>query len=200
MSTLRNRRALYSDATRAALLDAATRRFAEYGFAATTLEDVAADIQASRGAVYHHFAGKAALFEAVVEELQADLVHRVTEAAAGAADPWQAAATAVDAFLECCCDPVYGHVVWREAPVAFGFRRWLEFEEKYAYGLIEQLVRAMLATSEGDALPGEPMTRLTFHLLGGAGLALAETAEADKPRVKAEYRQVILHLLGRAAR
>ncbi|MGC7103090.1 hypothetical protein ACPZ19_51255 [Amycolatopsis lurida] len=53
------------------------------------------------------------------------------------------------------------------------------------------------ATGEYDALPGEPMTRLTFHLLGGAGLALAETAEADKPRVKDEYRRVVLRMLGR---
>ncbi|MBN6039645.1 TetR/AcrR family transcriptional regulator [Amycolatopsis sp. 195334CR] len=197
MSTPRSRREQYSDATRTALLAAATARFAEHGYAATTLEDVAADIQATRGAVYHHFANKTALFEAVVEELQIDLVRRITEAAAGMTDPWEVASRAVGVFLDRCCDPVYGRVVWQEAPVAFGFRRWLEFEEKYAYGLIERLVRAMLETSEGDALPGEPMSRLTFHLLGGAGLALAETAEPDKPRVKAEYQQVVLRMLGR---
>ncbi|QFU90369.1 TetR/AcrR family transcriptional regulator [Amycolatopsis sp. YIM 10] len=195
MPTARSRREQYSDATRTALLAAATARFAEHGYAATTLEDVAADIQATRGAVYHHFANKTALFEAVVEELQIDLVQRVTESAAGMTDPREVATAAVEVFLERCCDPVYGRVVWQEAPVAFGFRRWLEFEEKYAYGLIERLVR--VDTGEGDALPGEPMTRLTFHLLGGAGLALAETAEADKPRVKDEYRQVVLRMLGR---
>jgi hypothetical protein len=41
----------------------------------------------------------------------------------------------------------------------------------------------------------EPMTRITFHILGSAGMALAETPEADKPRVRAEYAQVMAQLI-----
>lgn len=57
-----------SAATRAALLDAALFEFAEKGVAAATLAGVAARAGVTRGAVYHHFADKAALHLAVLSD------------------------------------------------------------------------------------------------------------------------------------
>lgn len=195
MPPAKSRREQYSEATRAALLEAATRRFAERGFTGTALDDVAADTRVSRGAVYHHFASKTALFQAVFDELEAETVRRVAEAAVDAGDPWQAALAALGAFLDRCCDPVYGRVVWQEAPLALGWQRWMECEEGYAYGLIEQLVRTIADTGTIAPLPLEPLVRITFHALGAAGLALAEAPAEDKPRVREEYGQVMAHLL-----
>src|SRR5258708_314845 len=64
MSHVKSRREMYSEATRAALLDEATTLFAARGYASTSLEDIASASQVTRGAVYHHFASKRALFEA----------------------------------------------------------------------------------------------------------------------------------------
>jgi AcrR family transcriptional regulator len=195
MSTVKSRREQYSQATRDALLDAATRRFARDGFAGTALEDVAADIHATRGAVYHHFANKTALFEAVFEHLESDVVERSTAAAADASDPWQAAFAALNTFLEDCCDPVYGRIVWHEAPLALGWHRWRECEEKFAYGLIAQLIGAMMEAGLLERQPLETTTRITFGMLMAAGLALADAAEDDKPTVKTEYATVIGRLM-----
>ncbi|MGW4469964.1 TetR/AcrR family transcriptional regulator [Nonomuraea sp. NPDC004354] len=198
MSSVKGRREQYAQETRSALLEAARRRFAEQGFAGTALEDVAADIQATRGAVYHHFANKTALFEAVLDRLETEMIHRVIESSARADDPWQAAMAAVEAFLDHCCDPDYGRMVWQEAPRALGLQRWKEYEEKYAYGLIGQLIRGLMDSGEVPPLPLEPMTRISFHILGAAGMALAEASEADKPRVRDEYSRAIRHLLNGA--
>ncbi|HEU5474785.1 MAG TPA: TetR family transcriptional regulator [Actinophytocola sp.] len=195
MSQVKSRRAQYSEATRAALLSAATRRFADRGFAGTALEDVAADIRATRGAVYHHFANKTALFEAVFEQLESDAVTRAATAARAAPDPWAAAMAALSTFLDDCCDPVYGRVVWQEAPLALGWHRWREAEEKFAYGLVEQLLGALMDTGVIERQPLETTTRITFALLMAAGLALAEAPEEDKDRLKAEYGQVIARLV-----
>jgi AcrR family transcriptional regulator len=195
MSTVKSRRDQYSQATRAAILDAATRRFAELGFSGTALEDVAADIQATRGAVYHHFTNKKALFEAVLEQLETDVVERSTAAADAAPDPWHAAFAALDSFLDDCCDPVYGKVVWQEAPLALGWHRWRECEEKYAYGLIERLVGALMDSGILERQPLEPATRITFSMLSAAGLALSEASEVDKPKVKVEYGTLIGRLM-----
>lgn len=54
--------------TRSALLDAALTVFAERGFAAAQLEDIARRAHVTRGALYHHFTGKPALFQAVLGE------------------------------------------------------------------------------------------------------------------------------------
>jgi AcrR family transcriptional regulator len=187
MRSVKSRREQYSEATRAAILDAATRRFAELGFAGTALEDVAADIDATRGAVYHHFTSKKALFEAVFDELESTAVQRSADAAAAAEDPWAAALAALNQFLDDCSDPVYSKVVWHEAPLALGWHRWRECEVKYAYGLIEQLIGALMDSGFLERQPLETTTRITFGMLSAAGLALAEASEEDKPRVRAEF-------------
>ncbi len=195
MSTGKSRRDQFSEATRAALLEAATRRFATLGFAGTSLEDVAADIRATRGAVYHHFPSKKALFEAVFEKLETEAVRRSAEAGERGEDPWQRALLALDSFLETCADPVYGRIVWQEAPIAMGWVRWEELENKFAFGLIEDYVRTLVEGGYVVDLPVDPMARLAFCMLGGAGQALSRAAEADKPRLQDEYRTVIGRML-----
>lgn len=195
MSTVKSRRDQFSEATRAALLEAATRRFATLGFTGTALEDVASDIQATRGAVYHHFPSKRALFEAVFEQLEMSAVQRSQEAGDKGANAWQSALLGLDTFLEICTDPVYGRIVWLEAPIALGWARWEELENKFAYGLIEQHVHALVEGGYIDSMPLDTTARIVFAMLGAAGLALGRADAAEKPRVKDEFRAVIGQLL-----
>ena len=187
---VKSRREMYSDATRAALLDEATRLFAERGFAATSLEDVASACQVTRGAVYHHFAGKQALFEAVLDVQETKAVAEVIAAATGP-DPWDAALEALDAFLDQCCDPVYGRLVWLEGPSALGWHRWRECEQKYAFGLVERFITDLVSQGYLIDQAAGTLVRFSFWMLGGAGLALAEAPEADKPRLREEWRYLI---------
>lgn len=60
----RSRREEYSEATRAALVEAARANFARLGYAATPIETVAREARVTRGALYHHFEDKRALIEA----------------------------------------------------------------------------------------------------------------------------------------
>jgi AcrR family transcriptional regulator len=190
MPVVKSRREQYSEATRAALLQAATRLFFERGFGGTALEDVAAAAQVTRGAVYHHFAGKRDLFEAVLDALEAQAKEQVTAATDGVEDPWDAAMVGLDAFLERCCDPVYGRLVWQEGPVALGWARWKECEEQHAYGLIEGFVRALMESGRIVG-PLDLTTRFCFHLLGAAGQALADADEQDEQQTKEQCAALI---------
>ena len=196
MSPVNSRREQYSEATKAALLAAATQRFASLGFAGTALEDVAADVQATRGAVYHHFASKTALFQAVHEELQTSMLGKAVAASRGFADPRQAVLAALEVFLDHACDPVYGRIVWHEAPLALGWRRWHECELRYAYGLVKRMIGTLMDSGDLPRLPLEPTARVTFHMLGAAGLALTEAPPDEKARVRTEYLEVIRLMLG----
>lgn len=195
MSTAKSRRDQFSEATKAALLDAATRRFATFGFAGTSLEDVAADIQATRGAVYHHFSSKKALFEAVFRKLETAAVDKAAKAGARGEDAWQGALLALDDFLEQCCDPVYGRIVWQEGPLALGWASWIEEEQEYAYGLVEQFVRSLLEGGHVVPVPLKTTTQLAFGMLGAAGQALSAAAPEEQQRIKAEYTEVIGRML-----
>jgi AcrR family transcriptional regulator len=191
MQPVKSRREIYSEATRAALLEEATRLFAERGYAATSLEDVASASQVTRGAVYHHFASKQALFEAVLDAQEARAVSRILAAAAGAAGPWEAAQRATEAFLDHCCDPVYARLCWVEGPAALGWHRWRECVQKHSYGLVERFVRDLVAAGYLDSSAPATLVRFCFWLLGGAGLALAEAPAADRPRVRDEWARLI---------
>src|SRR5580693_4272947 len=72
--------------TRAALVRAGRVLFGGQGFAATSVEDIARQARVTTGALYHHFPTKAAVFEAVFEQVHADLMAASLQAAATAAD------------------------------------------------------------------------------------------------------------------
>ena len=186
MPEVKSRRELYSEATRAALLEKATALFAERGYAGTFLEDVASASQVTRGAVYHHFASKQALFEAVLDLQEARVTAEVI-AAPSTADPWDAAMLALDTYLTHCCDPVYGRLVWVEGPAALG---WLR-EKDYAYGLVERFIRDLVDGGYLRDTAFDSLVRFSFWMLGGAGLAVAEAPPEDKPRVRDEWRYLI---------
>jgi AcrR family transcriptional regulator len=56
-----------AELTRQSLLEAAIKVFSKQGYAATRLEDIAEAAKVTRGAVYHHFGGKAELFAEIIE-------------------------------------------------------------------------------------------------------------------------------------
>jgi AcrR family transcriptional regulator len=190
MPEVKSRRELYSEATRAALLEEATALFATRGYAGTSLEDVASASQVTRGAVYHHFASKQALFEAVLD-LQEVRVTADVIAAASTAGPWDGAMLALDAYLTHCCDPVYGRLVWVEGPAALGWHRWRECEKDHAYGLVERFIRDLVDAGYLHGTAFDSLVRFSFWMLGGAGLAVAEAQPEDKPRVRDEWRYLI---------
>src|SRR6266536_2500416 len=79
-----NRNVARGAATREHLLSVATALFAARGYEATSIEAVLDAAGTSRGSLYHHFKGKDALFEAVLEALETDVGRRTVAASAGA--------------------------------------------------------------------------------------------------------------------
>lgn len=92
---------LDTEQTRLALLDAAETLFWEQGAARTSVLDIARTAGLTRGAFYHHFKGKAAIFEALIaRSLDTDL-------------PGDAEGTDLDALvaLRACCIVVFERFV-----------------------------------------------------------------------------------------
>ena len=81
-------KAAQREATRAALVTEARRRFARQGYAAVGLAEIVAAAGVTKGALYHHFGSKAALFQAVVQQVQQEVADRVAAAAEAHARPW----------------------------------------------------------------------------------------------------------------
>src|SRR5256714_5077979 len=88
-----------AEATRSLLLDVARKNFTEHGYAATSIDDIIQQAGVARGALYHHFSGKEALFRAVYETVEGEVVSPVMEAAPSQTSPLDAVRARLAAFL-----------------------------------------------------------------------------------------------------
>ena len=173
-----SRRQQYSASTKRALIDVAMTLFTEQGYAATSLDQVVAGARVTKGALYHHFSGKQAVFEAVFEHVERDASKRIRKALKGSRDPWEKALIGLRAFLEIVQDPAYQRVVIQEGPAILGYERFREQEERSSYGLVQDMVRDVLSDSaydlSGDML--ETFSRIFFGAMSAAGESVSSSA------------------------
>jgi AcrR family transcriptional regulator len=124
-----NRNAARGRATRQHVVEVATALFAETGYRDTPIEAVMRAADVSKGALYHHFPGKDALFEAVLEHVNGRVTARVLEALAGLTDPVAELRAGVTAWIRLAGDPVVQQIVLIDAPAVLGWERWRELDE-----------------------------------------------------------------------
>src|SRR3954469_9777128 len=122
-----------SEATIKELVAVARGLFAERGYGATSIEDVVRAAGVTRGALYHHFAGKEEVFRAVFEELQRELAKQIRAAAGGKRaawrrvgaggkrDPWRRMEAGCMAFLDAVRDPGVQQIALSDAPAVLGW-------------------------------------------------------------------------------
>ena len=182
------RRQQYSAATRQALIDVAQERFTEHGYAAASLDAIVAGAQVTKGALYHHFSGKQALFEAVFERVEADAARAVSEAVAGHTDPWQQALAGLRAFLDVVQQPTYRRVVILEGPAVLGWTRFREQAERSTFTTVLEIVRSVLRS--GDAAPDdalvETFARIFFGAMSSAGEAVSTSDDPNAAAARVE--------------
>ncbi len=116
-------------ATRAHLIEVATRLFATHGYDGTSIEAVLAESGVSRGSLYHHFPGKEALYLAVFEVLGDRLGADMTAALQHAADPVDMLRIGCVTWIRNAGDPVVQQIMLIDAPAVLGWQRWRELDE-----------------------------------------------------------------------
>jgi AcrR family transcriptional regulator len=184
-----------SAATRAALIGAGRRLFAERGYAAVGTPELVAAAGVTRGALYHQFAGKADLFLAVYEAVEQEVVERIGElvASAGATDPLEALVAGAEAFLDACGEPEVQRIVLIEAPAVLGWDTWRAVGLRYGLGLTEGILRAAI---DAGRIREQPVRPLAHVLIGALDEAALYVARADDPAAaRAEMRPVLQQLV-----
>ncbi len=196
MVTVRSRRLEYSESTRHALVDGAVFLFTKHGYSATSLDEVAKRARVTKGALYHHFSGKQALFEAAFDAVESTVMTRLAEIVVGPGDPWDRAMNGILDYIEICLDPSYQRIVIHEAPVVMGWERWREAEDHFSFGLVRAGIQALVDSGEIDHdLPVEVTARLLFGTLT-AGATLIARAD-DPKKAGAEVSATVLTMLER---
>ena len=183
-----------AEATRGALMAAARRLFTERGYDGVGTEEIVRAAGVTRGALYHHFGGKAELLEAVYERLEAESTERVARVVLGSdlESPLEAMKAGVEAFLDECAEPELQRIALHDAPAVLGWDRWREIAAANGLGLIEASLTAAIEAGEIRPLPVKPMAHL---LLGALDEAAMLVARSDDPASRAEVTAVLLVLL-----
>ena len=168
-----------SRVTRRTLLDVARRLFAERGYAAVGTEEIVREAGVTRGALYHQFADKRALFAAVLEDVEAELVQQIAAIAATAADPLAALRAGAEAFLD--ADPGIQRIAIIDAPSVLGWEAWREIGTRHGLGLIVALLEHGMSVGAIRPVPATPMAHLLLAAVDEAALlhARGDATRAD---------------------
>lgn len=183
-----SRRQQYSASTKRALVDVAEELFTEKGYAATSLDAIVAGAQVTKGALYHHFSGKQALFESVFERVESQAAKSIHDALKGHRDPWEKALAGLRAFLDVVRQPAYRRIVIQEGPAVLGYARYREQEERSTFANVLEIVTSVLRAGEWDLDEDMMQTfaRIFFGAMSSAGESVsgAEDPEAAAARVE----------------
>jgi AcrR family transcriptional regulator len=190
-----------SEATRARLLAAARRLFGRRGYSKTSIDELVRRAGVTKGAFYHHFDDKKAIFLAVLEEAQMRLAQRCASAAQGN-DAWERAVAGCHGFLEACTDRETQQIILRDGPVVLGWEAWREIDTRYSLGLLEVGLRAAMAEGFVRSRPTKPLVHLLFGSLceGALLIARAEDPRAALAAVMQEVDEVLSGMLVPAKR
>lgn len=178
------------DATRRALIAAARRQFAESGYAATNTPAIATEAGVTRGALYHHFADKQALFEAVVEEEHALLALAINAAAESDDEPGpvRALIEGGDAYLAAMQDPGRRRILLIDAPAVIAREKLEAINARFGLKTLVEGVEAAVSADAIRDLPVLPLAQLLDALFDRAALAPAEELADYRKAIKALIR------------
>jgi AcrR family transcriptional regulator len=195
---LRERQA---EASRGELVAVARQLFTERGYAGTSIEDIVERAGVARGALYHHFPGKDALFAAVYQVVQAEVASAVVTAALAEDDPGQAVYTGLSAFLDACLEPEFRQIVVLDSVPVLQRKAWEErgtehVEEGGAEHAELDMLRQVLAPLAAAYLPELSTEALAYVALGGLyGAALHIASSPDPAAARAEADAVLTTLI-----
>ncbi|GAB3533679.1 TetR/AcrR family transcriptional regulator [Arthrobacter tecti] len=169
-----------SEETAQLLVTVAMELFGTRGFAEVGLEEVAANAQVTRGAVYHHFGSKIGLFKAVLDRVQKDVADQITEAAARATSGWDGLVAGCHAFIGSGSDPLVHRIMLIDAPAVVGWREWMNLDAAHSRRLLEAALQRL--EKDGVIAPdlATPATRLLSGAMNEAALWIARSEEPER--------------------
>ncbi|SHF73511.1 TetR/AcrR family transcriptional regulator [Devosia limi] len=177
-------------ATRQMLIAVARQLFADKGYAETGTPEIVAAAGVTRGALYHHFADKAALFRAVVEEEHALLAMAINSATAGDDEtgPVKALLAGGDAFLSAMQDEGRRRILLIDAPAVLGRAELDAIDGRHGLRTLIEGVGAAMEAKAIRELPVVPLAHLLNALFDRAALAEAEELGDYRKAIRALIR------------
>ncbi len=166
-------------ATRERLIEAARAQFGAYGYESASLDAILGAAGVKRGALYHHFESKQALFDSVLDRVVEEIAARVARAARAARDPVESLRIGCRTWLRMALDPAVQQIVLIDPPSVVGWTRWREIDERHTLGGLQRNLEQL---AEHGRLANGDVALLAHMVLASVNEAALLIAHADKPR------------------
>lgn len=186
MAERRKSQADRRDSTRAALIAAGRTLFAKHGYDAVAAEQIVEEAGVTRGALYHHFDGKAGLFEAVFLQIESELMDKFPVEEFVNGDAMAALRSGVGRYLTLSLEAEVQQIALIDAPSVLGWTRWQEIESQYGLGLIKAGLDAAVAAGQMKPLPTAELANAILGALTESALDVARAKNRKAARAKAE--------------
>lgn len=178
-----------TEATRAALMAAARRLFITKGYAETGTPEIVAEAGVTRGALYHHFTDKQALFRAVVE-LEAEAVAREIERATPeSVNAREALLRGGEAFLEAMAVAGRTRLLLLDGPAVLGREEMDAIDQAHGARTLWEGLSAAMNAGAIPPLPLDALTALLSACFDRAALAIESGASRE------DYRSALAGLI-----
>jgi len=169
-----------TDATRAALMAAARALFIEKSYAETATPEIVAAAGVTRGALYHHFADKQALFRAVVEQEAAAVAARIAHATPDAKNARQALLDGGIAFLSAMATPGRTRLLLLDGPAVLGRAAMDEIDARHGARTLREGLEAAMGEGSMKPVPLDALTALLSAVFDRAALAIEAGAAREE--------------------
>ena len=174
-----------AEATRARLIQVAGELFGERGYDDVSIEEVLDRAGVSKGALYHHFPSKDALFEAVYRFGEQECMVEIAKSAMGVSDPLGSLRVGCHTWLDLVMDKHVRQVALIDGPAVLGWARWREIDEEYAFGLVRKVLQAAKDAGAIKTPNVDMMAHLALAMLGEAAMLIAKADDAERARREA---------------
>ena len=179
-------------ATRDALISAARGLFGTRGYAETSLDAIVAAAGVTKGALYHHFAGKEELFGLVFEQVKRELSSQLA-AVLPDPDPWTGIVEACRTYIEAHTDPAVKRIVLLDARAVLSSDAWRRVDGEWGAVMFRGAFRR--AINRGIFVP-LPLNTLAMIVTGALAEACLLVADAEDPdAARGEALTVVVQLL-----
>jgi AcrR family transcriptional regulator len=175
-------RSEHAEATRRAVLAAARSSFGRKGYAQASVEEIADAARVTKGAVYHHFASKEALFRVVYAEVEAEAQARTLEAGDPKAPPVEQIVAKVNAYLDAALDEEIRRITLIDGPALLGFEPDEVADQQQNQAGVRSFIAASIASGQLADLDPDVLTQLLGGLAWVAGLLIAHASDPDATR------------------
>jgi AcrR family transcriptional regulator len=178
--------------TRERLIATGRELFGERGYEGTSIASILEAAGVARGALYHHFPTKEALFDAVLDRLVAEIAGVAADAARAAGDPLESLRAGCSAWLRMALDPAVQRIAIVDAPAVVGWSRWRELDEQHTLGGLRASLRAV---AESGRLPPAQVDVLANMVLASVTEAALMIARSDEPKAALKEGQAAVDTL-----